>query len=260
MPHKDNKQLYEMASHFGVDADDFQEEDTGSQGHFDREGFADAIEDAMANDYDIRRATEAAHLSGEYHDEDGKLKDGAPPRSIGSIEDGWNALQWFKDQHEGGGQFSSNQDFANITEKWVGKDRDNLLAKIGAASEEEDTTTDDENTKPKERRIPLNVAQSMAHIDVYNSGLQDGSSADVLAGNMTRGQYAQLTKDKYVNRVKEYANPFLEGSEPWNKHNGGDDQQDMGAVMPYTAPGIMGGIGSVELHPTIYKKRSDDDD
>jgi len=118
--HKNNKQLYELAHQMGIKTDDYYGDDDGSQPHFDRERFSDDIEDAFANDYSTRRALEAANLAGE---ED-------IPTSIGSLEDAYKAHTWMKDQHEGGGSYSSNQDRANITEKWVKKDREGIDSQL----------------------------------------------------------------------------------------------------------------------------------
>ena len=97
--HKNNEHLYQLGAILGVDSSPFQEEDTGSQGHFDTEGFTEAVENAAANNYDFRRSLEAANLAGEK----------GLPKGIGSIEDAYAVHKWMKDQHGGGGKYSSRR-------------------------------------------------------------------------------------------------------------------------------------------------------
>ena len=115
-----NKDIYAMARDLGVKAGDFQEEDTGSQGHFDSKGFEEAVMNAAANDYDYRRATEAAVLAGK--------KD--IPNKFQSVDDTRAIYNWMKDQHQGGGKFSSAQDYANITNRMVNQDRSVITNQI----------------------------------------------------------------------------------------------------------------------------------
>ena len=115
-PYESEKYVNQLGLNLGVSRDDFYEEDMGSQGNFDSKGYAKAVEKAYSNDYSTRRALEAANLVGE---ED-------IPKNISSIEDAYAAHKWMKEQHDGGGKYSSDADRANITSKWVTKDRENL--------------------------------------------------------------------------------------------------------------------------------------
>ena len=121
-PYKQQKLAKELGANFGVNRDDFQEEDRGSQGNFDDKGYNQAIADAMANDYDTRRAMEAARLSGDY--------DG--PSGISNIGEAYKVNNFMKDTHEdnGGGRFSSANDYAGVADHWVNKDRDNMMNNI----------------------------------------------------------------------------------------------------------------------------------
>ena len=118
------KDIYAMSGHLGVDPSDFQEEDTGSQGHFDNKGFEEAVMNAAANNYDYRRATEAATLAGK--------KD--VPTSFDSVDGTRDIYNWMKDQHDGGGKFSSAQDYANITNRLVKEDRAGITDRIDELS------------------------------------------------------------------------------------------------------------------------------
>ena len=119
-----NKDIYAMAADLGINSGDYQEEDTGSQGHFDSKGFEKAVMNAAANDYDYRRATEAAILAGQ---ED-------VPNSFQSVDDTRDIYNWMKDQHDGGGKFSSAQDYANITNRLVKEDRATITDRIDELS------------------------------------------------------------------------------------------------------------------------------
>lgn len=121
-PYKQQKLAKELGANFGINRDDFQEADRGSQGNFDHEGYNQAIADAMANDYDTRRAIEAASLSDEY--------DG--PSGISNISEAYKVNNFMKDTHEanGGGRFSSANDYAGVADHYVNKDRDNMMNDI----------------------------------------------------------------------------------------------------------------------------------
>ena len=183
-------ELRKLGAYLGVDASKHQEEDTGSQGAFDLKGYTQEIEDAAARDYSLRRGLEAAHLSGEFHDEDGKLKKNAPPREIGSIEDAIAAQKFFEENHEGGGRFSSNQDYANITRRFVGKDRDNLLTKMESMVPEEEAGGEAKEPKPYVMSQELANARNLVDqyelklrspgFNVFSTGANAGKKSDIV--------------------------------------------------------------------------------
>ena len=121
-PYKQQKLAKELGANFDINRDDFQEADRGSQGNFDSKGYNQAIADAMANDYDTRRAMEAARLSGDY--------DG--PSGISNMGEAYKVNNFMKDTHEanGGGRFSSANDYAGVANHYVDKDRDNVMSDI----------------------------------------------------------------------------------------------------------------------------------
>lgn len=159
----DNRNLYTLATRLGVDPDKFQEEDTGSQGHFDQKGFEEAITSAAANDYDFRRATEAARLAGEDD----------VPHSFQSINDIRDINKWMEDQHGGGGKFSSDQDYANITEKWVKKDRSNFTQKMEDSfadyiEENQAEAADDVEQQSQDITFSPEVQAAMSRVNAYD--------------------------------------------------------------------------------------------
>ena len=121
-PYKQEKLAKELGEQFNINRDDFQEADRGSQGNFDHDGFNSAIASAMANDYDTRRAMEAARLSGDY--------DG--PSGISDIGEAYKVNSFMRDTHEenGGGRFSSANDYAGVANHYVDKDRDIVMSSI----------------------------------------------------------------------------------------------------------------------------------
>ena len=101
------------------------------------------------------------------------------------------------------------------------------------AKTEEPEAPSTEPTQPRKVQLPRNVAQAAAAVDVFNNSLADGSAAEATAYR-TRGEFAQKLKDQYVDRLTDYSGIYEEGQQPWIKTP--DDQQDDGAVMPFTAP------------------------
>ena len=149
-PYTSEKYVNELGLNLGVSRDDFYEEDMGSQGNFDSKGYRDAVEAAYSNDYSTRRALEAAHLAGED-----------VPKNIGSIEDAYAAHKWMKDQHGGGGKYSSDADRANITSKWVEKDRENFTNDLNGQMESLlDDALGDNNVVDEEEADPGPVEYS----------------------------------------------------------------------------------------------------
>ena len=110
------KEIMMLGKTLGVDTGQFQEQDDDSQGAYDWEGLYDAVERAGAENYDFRRSTEAANLAGANN----------VPSDFGSADDVYNVHKWMESQHRGGGQYSSPQDRANITNYWVQEAYDSL--------------------------------------------------------------------------------------------------------------------------------------
>ena len=84
--------------------------------------FEKRLADAAMNDYDTRRSLEAAALSGD------KKAKKLSKKGFRNAEDVQKANDMFKKMHKkdmgNGGDFSSNRDFAGLTNYLVNKDRD----------------------------------------------------------------------------------------------------------------------------------------
>ena len=113
-PYKNNKELYELASRFDVDPGQFQEEDTGSQGAFDRDGFIEAIEKAARKDIDTRDTIRYAQGVEGYEDMPTSINDISDVHKVHSISKGMH-----KDVLGHGGKYSSGQDYQNISQYFI---------------------------------------------------------------------------------------------------------------------------------------------
>ena len=154
-PWKQDKLARELGEQFNIDRDKYQEQDRGSQGNFDRDGYNQAISDAMANDYDTRRAMEAARLSGDY--------DG--PSGISNMGEAYKVHNFMKDTHEknGGGRFSSDNDYAGVANYYVNKDRDSLMDDINGMKDsllEQALGQKKAKEEEEEEYVPSNRAQN----------------------------------------------------------------------------------------------------
>ena len=124
------------------------------------------LQKAMANDYDTRRALEAASMSGDKKASK-LIKKGF--KNFQAMED---TQDYFKKQHKkegGGGQFSSVNDYMNLTQSMVKKDR---AAQTAAYDEAYAKTTDLNDLKDKlmaqatdEAAAPIEPSDRMASVE-----------------------------------------------------------------------------------------------
>jgi len=175
-PHMTAKEIDRLGAHLGVDRSPFEEEDTGSQGSFDYDGFGKAVERAYANNYDVRRSLEAARLSG---------KDDIP-NNIGSIEDAYNAHKFMKRTHHnkiGNDERFDYDEMAGVTNYWVKKDRENFTNDMNGQMEkllddalgEQNTKEEEEEKGPVERSERLSTARRLKDA-AFNPGELYGES------------------------------------------------------------------------------------
>ena len=170
------KEIMMLGKTLGVDTGQFQEEDTGSQGAYDWKKLFDAVERAGSENYDFRRSTEAAQLAGAKN----------VPTDFGSAEDVYNVHKWMESQHRGGGNYSSPQDRANITNYWVQEAYDSLADRFDDLPStpiddvipiEEEVAASAEPYTPSQE---LTVANEI--VNDRETGILDGSySANVFA-------------------------------------------------------------------------------
>ena len=117
----------QLADQFGVDKDDYNYLSSGRE-QFNKKGdfgdLEDAVARAIANDYDVRRSTEAARMSGA------KRADGLPI-GISNISEAYDVHKFLKRTHrkklDGGKNFGSANDYAGVTKHFVEKDREEML-------------------------------------------------------------------------------------------------------------------------------------
>ena len=124
------------------------------------------LQKAMSQDYDTRRTLEAAAMSGDKKAKK-LIKKGF--KSFQAMED---TQDYFKKQHKkegGGGQFSSVNDYMNLTQSMVQKDRN---AQTAAYDEKYAKTTDLNDLKDKlmaqateEAAAPIEPSDRMAQVE-----------------------------------------------------------------------------------------------
>ena len=191
---KRNKTIRELAQQMGVNRDDFEEEDTGSQGAFDQKGYEQAISDAYHNNYDVRRSLEAANLSGS--------EDAPKHKGISNIKEAYETHKYLKGIHEdelkNGGKFSSNNDYGNVSRYLVNQDRDKLqqgftddlnamkdkLLAQSKSDKEDDTS--DEPVVHSERLANARAGADAPKTNIYdqnNSEAPDTSDAEQASQN-----------------------------------------------------------------------------
>lgn len=169
--------LRSLGMRYGLDPDDYQPEDTGSQEAWDPDGkFRDAALTLANNDYDYRRATEAARLSAgnidyKYSDKKwsemtDKERDGLKreehmdnkeagvipdprfadvPSSINSMEDVFNVNKFMRDTYDNenlgdkdyAGPHGSSEQRAAVTDYYVNLDRSNLLKDVAPKDDQQ---------------------------------------------------------------------------------------------------------------------------
>ena len=142
-----------------------------------------------------------------------------------------NGGHWGHSAHGLGG----HGDRGGVAAHLMKKDREQLLDSMAAPEEE---PKEPKVKQPKQTQLPRHMAENMAAIDTFNHGRSSGMTVEGTYNPGKREELAQILKDQYVSRLTEYASPHQAGEEPWQKLKAGDDQQDLSAVMPYSAAGI----------------------
>ena len=110
----------ELLERYGVEGQRHGRTDRGSKGFRGYKDVKKDLQTAMSQDYDTRRTLEAASMSGDKKAKK-LIKKGF--KNFQAMED---TQEYFKKQHKkagGGGQFSSVNDYMNLTQSMVKKDR-----------------------------------------------------------------------------------------------------------------------------------------
>lgn len=146
-PYERMKESKKYGEQYGIDRGQFQEADRGSEGNFDQKGYEEAISRAANNHYDTRRAIEAAKMSG-YEGADDLAK------GISNMEELSKSFGFLENYHKdelGGNKFSSRNDFGNVTNSFVNRDRDNFTQKMedsfASYSDQNDQQTEQPTTE-----------------------------------------------------------------------------------------------------------------
>jgi len=208
--YKQRKLMRQHAEERGIDMDQFQEQDRGSQGNFDWDGLEEKVLGSYENDYDYRRSTEAAKLSG---------REGASELSNGfsNLGEVLKTQDFLRGVHENDlnhtGKFSSANDYGNVTNYLVNNDRsqfqDELHKSFGDYVEEnqpEAADTVDQQAKPIEYSPELQAAHSRVSEyekgtnnsnSVYDKSLNGNDPATTGEGKEQRNNAAQNFADAY---------------------------------------------------------------
>ena len=122
--------LRDVSEDMGIDHRDYDTLGGGGRGKSGAirskslEDLESDLADKFANDYDTRRAMEAASMSGAKGA-------GDLPVGISNMKEAYDVHKFLKKTHEKeldrGGAFSSANDYANVTKHFVEKDREEML-------------------------------------------------------------------------------------------------------------------------------------
>lgn len=193
--------LRKQAERYGIDTDDYQLlGNSAREIGGDRKSSADLRKDILSaarNDYDLRRGREAAALSGD------KRAEGLD-KGLDGMDDLYAYERFAKKVHRKdlghGGQFSSANDYANITDYFVNKDRDNLRQsitdEINAGGTEEETSNDTEQNSMSYNdwrdQQGLEVGDQSPNTVVQLDGI-DGSRRDA-ANSFLKSEIEKITE------------------------------------------------------------------
>lgn len=209
--YKQRKLMRQHAEERGIDMDQYQEQDRGSQGNFDWKGLEKEVMGSYENDYDYRRSTEAAKLSG-YEGAD-ELSNGLS--NLGEVRKTQDFLRGIHENKlENTGKFSSANDYGNVTNYLVNNERSQFKDEMSKSfsdymeDNKQPESADDSNqqAKPIEYSPALQAAHSRVSefekgVGGANNSLQpsvpDGEAETSSDGMQQRNQAAQSFTDDY---------------------------------------------------------------
>ena len=166
----------DIAEQMGIDTKDYSLFGYGrNDGGVERGSFEDleqAVADRMANDYDVRRSIEAAKLSPKNEKQEEKY--GKLPGGISDIGEAYDVHRFMKKTHKkqlgNGGSFSSANDYANISDYYVNKDRDAMLAKIDEGAKSNQSASEEATAEAKEIVLSDHMQKAKARVDQFEGG------------------------------------------------------------------------------------------
>ena len=140
------------------------------------------LQKAMANDYDTRRSLEAASMAGN------KKASKLIKKGFNSFQDMEDTQSFFKKQHKkagNGGDFSSTNDYMNLTQHLVEKDRAKQTASYDKKYATKDDLKDlskvksvDEQVEEAQYEPSEKVKQAKERVAGYKEGVTTGGDGD----------------------------------------------------------------------------------
>ena len=205
-PYESSKEVDKLGYHLGVSRDDFYEDDMGSQGNFDADGYAKAVERAYSNNYDVRRSLEAGRMAGETD----------LPNNIGNMEDAYNAFNFMKDTHHD--KIGNEEDFdydemAGVTNYWVKTDRKNFTDEIHDSfadyvEENQDESADDVDQQTQDIAFSPELQSAYSRINDSEQAINNSS-------NLIYGRSSDKALEHSTDGVSD-ATPHSDGADQRN--------------------------------------------
>jgi len=205
-----NKKARKAGERYGIKHSDYGFNRPGGGGvqKKDPKDYGKDVAKAAMNDYDTRRTIEAAAMSGK------KKAEKYAKNGFSNLTDVTKANNMFAKMHKrqgGGGDFSSNSDYAGLTYNMVQRDRNKLKDSMSVGEQEEAAKSPEE---PYQESDELSNARKTVEdydnkdFNVYNRGNATGAAdaSEAGDGDGQRKQAAQSFFDKYKLDVKAKAN------------------------------------------------------
>ena len=153
----------------GIDHDKYQEEDRGSQGNYDWDGLKEELTRNYNNNYDMRRSSEAARLSGYEGADDLSV-------GIGSMQNLHSTSSFMRDVHND--NLEGKYKASGVTDYFVNQDRDKLTESF------QQSTVDD--TKPEDEAAADIERQEYSYNDYLAASSEPKADAEEEAQTMMK--------------------------------------------------------------------------
>lgn len=216
------KQDRMMAKEMGIDLDQFQEADRGSQGNFDYDALRDAMLAKDNNNYSTRRSIEAAKLAG-YEGAD------ALSNSASNMEEFYKTRAFMQGIHENSlgntGKYSyGGNDAAGVTKYLVDQDRINFKGAVPEPGKEDKDKEDEAPSffeiKDPEREKVLKEIENTAYEFQFGKDksdnkmefqeYSDGQQYDARKNNVNDDIYDPDKDDEAQNFVNKFKQEVID--------------------------------------------------
>ena len=187
--------LKEQADRYGIDLDEYEVLGNNSGKEFGKDlksmqDLENAIARSAANDYDVRESLAAGKATGSKHYKD--LGDG-----ISNIDEAFAATKAMKKTHknalENTGDFSSANDYGNVTAYMQAKSADQMMQDI---KDDILGSMEDKGDKDKDKEEEYTHVGSWN--DFYNGGSLKEATAKATSGFNSDGTAAQVGVDELL--------------------------------------------------------------